>query len=448
MVWMLAQYGHNYLKIDSRLDIASHLFQAERIEPALHSLQAFYRDHFLHAIEVCLLGHFLLLTKDETGTYLWKYVAMNLQNARRTHNWPTDDDEKEVHNVESLENVLQLWYVAALFHDVGYSIQVFEALQNILEFYFHPIEMIDFRNNLKKASEKLSDSLKKSNLAGLLGVFNFEKLGNDHGIIGAAHLKGLLGQLNKDKYAGNYYPAIRAIGLHNERRINVDFKIDPLGVLLIICDTIQEWNRPHLRFATAPSMIMARLLSMNNGIEDLSGSLHTVSLNVERSEYRKVRPDLQFNKTLLITLIYNDEIQTNSGVFNLWIDSSCNLQRVILDSLPFNIEITFRTPLFIIPSSDPESQMSRLRDMIADTHTTFLNDWLPISPDGFNVNRAVHYEKDGGYDILTLDLKQLSKQKTITGDIDRLRKHLKTWKRYNEDRDFEGDYSPFIPGKD
>ena len=47
---------------------------------------------------------------------------------------------------------------------------------------------------------------------------------------------------------------------------------------------------------------------------------------------------------------------------------------------------------------------------------------------------------------LILHLRELTKKKRITKDIEKFRNHLKEWKRYNEDRDFSGDYAEIIPG--
>ena len=455
LVWMIAEYGHRYLGIDPRLDIASHLLQAARAEPALHSMQAYYRDHFFHAIEVCFLGHLLLVTKDHSGKYLWQHVAKNLRAARRAGKGSKRTGTDPNDGLTTLKDVLRLWYVTALFHDVGYTIQIFSALQNMLKFYCHPDEMKIFQSDLEHAIKKLSDSISESELGSILKLKKDDNPGEDHGVIAATHLKSLLFRLGDDKDPGNYDPAIRAIGFHNNRRAIVNFQTDPLGFLLILCDTIQEWNRPHLRYTMAPSMLLARLLGKEGKFEDTTSPLDTVSMFVTRFSKPKPRPKLQIEDggTLKIDLTYNKEIQTNSGVFNLWIDSSCNLQRICLDSLPFDIQITFRTPWFQLPGHNAQSQMSRLRDAAADTHMRFLRDWLPSSMVGpheaSNATGAVRHLSDDetGYDKLILDLRLLSKEKTIAGNIIQFREHLQYWKYYNEDRDFEGNYTPIVPGK-
>jgi hypothetical protein len=341
--------------------------------------------------------------------------------------------------------------VAALLHDVGYAIDIFRALLRMLEFYSHPEEMESFRESLEGALKTLSDSEQMKEMASVLDLKNRDNLGRDHGVIAATHLRSLLQQLERDKDPGSYDPAIRAIGVHNDRRASVDFETDPLGVLLILCDTIQEWGRPYLRHATAPSMLLARLLTVDGDQEDITGPLRTMSLNVTCSG--KTDPTFQLDDdSLMFILAYDEGIQDNAGVFNLWIDASCNLQRLILDSFPFNVEISFKTPWFRVLGRDPQSQMCRLRDAAAETHMHFLRDWWPSSSDGSDVTAPVRHllekmPKGFGYDILTLNLRHLAKKKVIAGDVDRFRDRLERWKRFNEDRDFEGDYSPLVPGR-
>jgi len=55
------------------------------------------------------------------------------------------------------------------------------------------------------------------------------------------------------------------------------------------------------------------------------------------------------------------------------------------------------------------------------------------------------YDEEAGKEHLVLHLRELSGKKLITKDIDAFGERLKRWKRYNEDRDFSGDYAPAIP---
>ena len=84
----------------------------------------------------------------------------------------------------------------------------------------------------------------------------------------------------------------------------------------------------------------------------------------------------------------------------------------------------------------------------------FLHDWFPRTSvegaaDPAMTNGAVTHcpGTPGDPEILTLDLGELSKEPArITASMDTFRKKLRKWRRYNEDRDFSGDYAPAIPG--
>lgn len=81
---------------------------------------------------------------------------------------------------------------------------------------------------------------------------------------------------------------------------------------------------------------------------------------------------LDQKELLRFQLHYTEEINTNSNVFNLWLDSTANLQRLKLDGLPLNIEIQFITPRY-----KGEFQLHRLWEAALDTHMNFLYHWFP-----------------------------------------------------------------------
>lgn len=264
----------------------------------------------------------------------------------------------------------------------------------------------------------------------------------DHGIVGAEHLRCLLEVISKRNGGAHMYDAAcRAVALHNLHRETVEFQRDPLAFLLILCDAIQEWNRPHLRFASAPAGILTALMNgapFGEGA-DLTGPLEAVSLNIGCSATGSL--ELQDPCTLRFNMSYGDEINQNAGVFNLWINTSSNLQRLRLDGLPFNVVASFRTPALKMSSENPVYQMHRLRCAAEETHMTFLARWFPCGVD----DRAVRYEIDKDHEILTLDLTHLTAERRITESVDAFRQRLALWRNYNEDREFAGDNAPAIP---
>jgi len=157
---------------------------------------------------------------------------------------------------------------------------------------------------------------------------------------------------------------------------------------------------------------------------------------------------------LHLSLEYDEDIKWKAGVFNLWLDASCNFQRLDFAGLPddFDIQVEFVTPLYgerAEPRRTP--QLYRLRDAARETHMGFLAKWFPCkSHEPGNkprvTNDAVTYTLRGDLgdplarEHLSLRLRALCKEKRITRDIEEFRRCLKRWKRYNEDREFAGDY--------
>lgn len=419
LVWAVSRYGHDRLGIDPQLDLRAHLLHAARNEPALHVLKPFYRDHFFHAIEVCFLGHLLLDTNIKNGLPFHSLVGGLLGLTGREH-------------------VLREWYVAALLHDIGYSVEVLKSTRKVLAFSKRSGKITQLGKSIDEAIQFLSRQL----AVGDLGSPDSAAPDLDHGIVGAEHLRSLLESISQRNGGGhNYDAASRAVALHNQHRETVEFRRDPLAFLLILCDAIQEWNRPHLRFASAPADILTALMKgapFGEGA-DLSGPLEAVSLSIGRSATGSL--ELQDPSTLQFNMSYGDEINQNAGVFNLWINTSSNLQRLRLDGLPFNIVTSFCTPAFNMGSEKQEYQMHRLRCAAEETHMTFLARWFPCGVD----DRAIRYKIDKDHEVLTLDLTHLTTERRITESVDTFRKRLALWRNYNEDREFAGDYAPAIP---
>lgn len=427
IAWAVSRYCHDVLAVPARIDIGSHLLVAARNEPGLHVLKEFYRDHFFHALEVCFLGHFLLDLEIDENEPLWKKIALRL-------GCPEDPSR-----------VLKLWYLTALLHDVGYSMELLKAVEGQLR-YFKNAEWIeqltdDIGCALKALSEKIGAERYK-------GYSAQDKAGEDHGVVGALHLERLVETIARDDPemdAKEYEPAVRAIARHNSRKHTVSFREDPLGFLLIVCDTVQEWNRARLGFAMAPAHILSWFQAGRGPNADLSGPFKKVKIADVKRLGRTYQ--LDGNGKVHFVLEYDKEVNRNAGVFNLWLDAACNFQRLDFSGLELDIDVEYVTPIYRNPrSGGPENQLHRLRDAARETHMGFLEKWFPTRKNGDAVtNGAVEYRCKDGKEHLILHLRQLSKRNLITKDMDAFWERLKCWKRYNEDRDFSGDYAPAIP---
>jgi hypothetical protein len=419
MVWAVSQYGHDVLGIEPRLDLRAHLLHAARNEPALHALKPFYRDHFFHAIEVCFLGHLLLETRVEEGLPLYALV-------------------RDLLGFKTREEVLREWYVAALLHDIGYSVEVLRGAREALGFYERSENIARLGADIDEALKRLSANLAAGGIAAV------QVPGLDHGPLGEELLRGLLQRISKHgQSVRGYEAARRAIAVHSQLTEVVEFRKEPLTFLLILCDAIQEWNRLHLWFSAGRSGILSSLMrGTRSGNEtDLTGPLDVVALNLKlQGDHFRLRK----TSSLELTMTYGDRVNRNSSVFNLWIGSSLNLQRLRLDGLPssFNIVTRYKTPAFINDLGRTEWQMDRLKSAAEETNMKFLERWFP-SGEG---NRAVRYEqRDRRYEIVTLDLRELTREERITEPLDVFRDRLALWRNYNEDRDFPGASARIMP---
>ena len=434
LVWSVSEYCHRELEIPARIDIRHHLAQAARTEPTLHVLKRYYRDHFFHALEVCFLGHLLLETRLNGSDPLWKQVA-------------------EIIHKDTKEDVLQLWYLASLLHDVGYGIDLLKATRRLLQFFSNSEPLKIFAEALQSDLEDLSVDLSTSDFTSLNSK---DKPGEDHGIIAASHLKALIKKVAKDdKYvdAAEYEAAVQAVAKHNHRaKEKVSFNREPISFLLIICDTVQEWDRPRLTYETAPYTMLSWLQQGGNAWQNLWGPLKSLQLNIEPSgpgtpfEFKVVN-----NGPLTIKLDFGDEINTNDALFYTWLDATCNLQRVDLTGFGRDIEIEYINPLASIKGQN-ERQFYRLRDAARETHMGFIERWFPVREQaGIVTNGAVSYWLDGSIDSknsrehVKLHLEELSKQKPITKNIDEFSKYLRRWRCYDDNRVFAGDYA--LPSK-
>ncbi len=422
IIWMLGEYTHSALKLPHRIDIQHHLLQVARSDLPLYILQRFYRDHFFHPMEVCFLGHFLIDSPDMLfkerikNTSYYKKMASKLKRGT--------DPTKEF---------LKIWYFASLLHDVGYAINVLKGTINHLTFFSSSKILKSQNENIDSQIKNLSKKIKKIDKDKYNSV---DEPGGDHGIFGAVYLKDLLKKINEDGEAFDpeiYAAAIDAIEQHNSRKFKISFNENPIAFLLVLCDTIQEWNRTQFEYSSAPNKFYERIHSNKRKVV-FSGLIERVSVN-------------KVGNTLNIKLFFKYDINWNSGVFNLWLDSSYNLQRLDFNNLPINIKIEIITPVYISKTGKKELQIHRLRDAVSETHMEFIKNWFPKKLDAQSVvhNNAISYffkgdEGERGLEHLLIDIKKLTESRKLSGSIDKFRKNITRWKNYNEDRSFLGDY--------
>ncbi len=224
----------------------------------------FYRDHYLHQCNVYLLGLSLIsIIENEFGKKLHSICNQAYRPIKRQQ-------------YTDLTDVISIWLLASLFHDISYPLEKFEPWLNaffdqfvfIKKEYSKPIikGKLEISNVLADLDhnyyiEELSEYLRKKILVD--SKINYENISKniitkscrirnlimnqtlqyyDHGILSAIML---LTRLDVDKESYRYlYPATAAVSLHNFMWINKNYRDVPCkNCSQYICNECKEWHR-------------------------------------------------------------------------------------------------------------------------------------------------------------------------------------------------------------
>lgn len=222
----------------------------------LYKYLNYYRDHFLHSLQVFLLG-------------------INIVRLANHNEIPIEFLSKT-----DREAFFRTWFLISIYHDVGYLAQkLIEFGERIDDFYFRNISGLNISKIELKISEQLNEIfinyLEKISFSVIFGEKylemddeDLEDIDNDiilneliesfkernHGIISALFLyytaKLDIKYIEQDKqfkYLKEIDIACSAIATHDlekKGKLHLDFHKNPFASLLILCDNLQEWNRP------------------------------------------------------------------------------------------------------------------------------------------------------------------------------------------------------------
>ncbi|MCI0470174.1 MAG: hypothetical protein L0Y73_00785, partial [Candidatus Aminicenantes bacterium] len=224
------------------------LRQQLNFELPLYAASEFYRDHCYHVIDVCLLGEFFLtccLFEKKSGQGNKRSFFPKLESPYKT-------------------DFLKNWYTAALCHDLGYVVERVEKLvgpieklkcEGLNQFNVYLKEGIgQGKEMLKKTIESLcadgdleiADELKQ------IAAKRTDAL--DHGIIGWLYLCQTLKQMEIPISTMKH--ALLAVLRHNLTEHEKNIHGEPLSLLLMLCDHLQEWGRPKVASEQFASGVM------------------------------------------------------------------------------------------------------------------------------------------------------------------------------------------------
>ena len=299
----LTWYTHQGLGLEVDFPIGDSLRRIYESEAALYSLKPFYRDHLYHVIDVCMLGHYLI---------------------QRNFRGICNIDEKLSNNVN-----IKHWYVASIFHDIGYVIELLSSAIKLTKKLESP-DMLDFCDGIEQAlKESEIKCLKKIISDGYLEDNNNVKV--EHGIASAIYLIHVLDTVPDGKK--KYDSAVKAIIAHNLVPGHlINQKNDPIGALLVLCDELQEWGRPVIETSKFVRYIVA---TRNFGDYELERTQPLRYLKIKEKD----RKNLQF------TLQYFPHDEGQYDPARIWFGKIANLERVEYQNPHANWEVIIKTPL-------------------------------------------------------------------------------------------------------
>ncbi len=157
-------------------------------------------------------------------------------------------------SLSNARQVLQNWYVAALCHDIGYVVEQADGLLKPV-FGISAYGLKEFSSaleaGLKAGGDKVWDKVCSTlsqlprPIATTDEVTAAKKVdgGVDHGVVAWLHLRSLM---EEGKVAAAWTHALTAVLRHNLPEQEVNVRIEPLTLLLMLCDHLQEWGRPRV----------------------------------------------------------------------------------------------------------------------------------------------------------------------------------------------------------
>jgi len=234
-------------------------------EKLLYATDKLYRDHTFHTFRVWGLG--LYLYHNGLREFISKGERLNFH---------------------------LIWYLASVYHDVGYPISKLKRLVNNLNSYFEYLTGIDVFELVKfdkTINPALNDLTTNDYLMRLFPNEGHEiyrhVLKQRHGLIGARlllySLRSRFGIAGRESERA--FPAIIAIGEHDGFR-PISFVDEPFSVLLVICDELQEWGRPYISSILGERYVSTDHIDLNVSTD---GTIPVITAMID---YRKSQSDL------------------------------------------------------------------------------------------------------------------------------------------------------------
>jgi hypothetical protein len=233
-------YAYDELDIDSIFKIEDWLNKLLEFEIFLSLTKKRHRDHLKHACRIALLGDDIMQRelifegkKFKLIYLIRELLLLNPQSKKIFKMYNIDINEPELLD----KKILQVWLIAAIFHDIGFIYEAFvESWKNIhflKEFPNFKELYLGIESEISnfERSFRVSEMHSKHVPCDLIRGF-------DHGEIGACLISNLLCE-------SNFICDMAAIiaDCHTSKE-EINFVDNPLSFLMIVLDEVQEWQRP------------------------------------------------------------------------------------------------------------------------------------------------------------------------------------------------------------
>ncbi len=251
-LYVLSEYAYHEIGVHRELNLFERLTRQLVHELSLYSAGEYYRDHLYHVMDVCLLGELLLrseITNPPVGSKANTLVDL-LCELNKSHAVVGTHPEKGDVVLEP-RTLLRNWYVASLCHDLGYVVEKAGRLLAPLGRFRGP-GLDEFREAAEKGLESGRESISKATRDRLSSSwppraseeYLAEAEPTDHGVVSWLHLQEWLDRTKRP--SGSLAHALTAVLRHNLHSQKVNMYREPLTLLLMLCDQLQEWGRPRI----------------------------------------------------------------------------------------------------------------------------------------------------------------------------------------------------------
>ena len=319
---MLCEYSYHSIKVPFRIPLWKYLYSIWTSEGILYTAKDAYRDHLFHAIDVCTLGLLILQSAENSGIKIFH----------------------ESENCSSFTEVKIQWMLASLFHDAGYAMSLCHSIPDNVKF-LDTERLKNFIKQIKEQIENVENSFKEE-INILLDKCNVDFPANlitdrmksvrDHSIISAVHFTDML--KNAIQGAGKHLlGATQVIILHDLPNESFESSNNPVAMLLLLCDRLQEWKRAHVDMD-----LLGRQLSTNiwhNEYMDIK--THTTTEYVGTNIVIKDRIPKFSERVFRFEMRGKDAEEEKLEPGFVWVKYACDFQRMKPSAIPIHIAISY-----------------------------------------------------------------------------------------------------------